>query len=130
MPEFLTLAEVIEIHRDQILRYGGNPGIHDLALLTSALAMPQAMFDGALLHQGHFEIGAAYAFHICQNHPFIDGNKGVGLAAVLVYLLLNGVKITDPRGELYDVMMETASGRKGKGEIALALKRLANQPPS
>ncbi len=126
MPEFLTLAEVIRIHRDQVTRYGGNPGIHDLSLLTSALAMPEAMFGGKLLHENHFERAAAYAYHICQNHPFIDGNKRVGLAAALVYLEINGIEITDTGEELYGMMMETASGRMGKAGIAATFKRLAN----
>ncbi|MGQ9532461.1 MAG: type II toxin-antitoxin system death-on-curing family toxin [Desulfotomaculales bacterium] len=70
---FLTLAEVVEIHRDQIERYGGRPGIRDLALLQSALAMPEASWQGEYLHADLYEMAAAYAFHICRNHPFVRG---------------------------------------------------------
>jgi death-on-curing protein len=73
-PVFLSLGDVIEIHRDQIARYGGDPGIRDLGLLQSAVAIPAAGFGGRFLHTDLFEMAAAYLFHISQNHPFIDGN--------------------------------------------------------
>ena len=72
---FLTLAEVIKVHLDQIQHYGGIAGIRDTELLESALAMPEASFGGERLHVDLFEMAAAYAFHICRNHPFIDGNS-------------------------------------------------------
>ncbi|MGV8075546.1 MAG: type II toxin-antitoxin system death-on-curing family toxin [Syntrophobacteraceae bacterium] len=74
-PEFLNLAEVIEFHRDQIDRYGGSPGILDMGLLKSALAMPAASFGGSFLHSDLFEMAAAYLFHIVLNRPFVEGNK-------------------------------------------------------
>ena len=77
-PIFLCLGEVVEIPRDQIERYGGSPGIRDLGLLQSALAMPAAGFGGRYLHTDLFEMSAAYLFHITQNHPFADGNKRTG----------------------------------------------------
>jgi death-on-curing protein len=58
-PVFLTLDEVVEIHRDQIRRYGGRAGIRDLGLLQSALAMPVARFEGEFLHKDIFEMAAA-----------------------------------------------------------------------
>ena len=74
-PIFLGLDEVIEIHRDQIERYGGHPGVRDMGLLQSAIAMPQASHGGKYLHADLFEMAAAYLFHIVQNHPFVDANK-------------------------------------------------------
>ena len=73
VPLFLTLAEVIEIHTDQIQRYGGQAGLRDLALLESAIAQPEASFAEEWLHADRYEMAAAYAYHLCQNHPFIDG---------------------------------------------------------
>ncbi len=84
-PDFLTLEEVIEIHDDQIARYGGARGIRDLGLLESALAQPQTMFGGAFLHTDLFDMAAAYFFHIIQNHPLMDGNKRVGAVTALVF---------------------------------------------
>ena len=118
------MAEVLIILQDQIRRYGGRYGVRDLALLSSALAMPSATYEGKYLHNGVFEMAAAYAFHICQNHPFLDGNKRTALAAALVFLDLNGIEIDDPKERLYDLMMEVAKGKKSKGDIARELDRL------
>ena len=63
-------------------------------------------------------MAAAYAFHLCQNHPFVDGNKRTGLASALVFLELNGISIDDPEGLLYQAMMNVASGSLDK--LALA----------
>lgn len=65
----------MEIYCNQIDLYGGAHGIRDLGLLQSALAMPSAGFGGEFFHIDIFEMAAAYAFHIAQNHPFLDGNK-------------------------------------------------------
>jgi death-on-curing protein len=72
-PVFLTLGEVIEIHHDQIERYGGDSGIRDLGLLQSAMAIPAAGFGGRYLHADLCEMAAAYLFHFTQNYPFVDG---------------------------------------------------------
>ncbi len=124
---FLTFAEVLIILQDQIRRYGGTYGLRDPALLSSALAMPSTSFEGQFLHKDLYEQAAAYAFHICQNHPFVDGNKRTGLAAALVYLDLNGIEVSDPKDGLYYLMMDVASGRKGKAEIAKALAKLSRK---
>jgi death on curing protein len=121
---FLTLAEVIEIHADQIQRYGGQAGLRDLALLESALAQPEASFAGEWLHRNQYEMAAAYAYHLCQNHAFIDGNKRTALAAALVFLELNGITILDPRGRLKNAMMRIASGKMSKADFAKLLKKL------
>lgn len=109
-PEFLSIAEVLEIHRDQISRYGGRPGIRDIALLQSALAQPQATFEGGYLHQDLIEMGAAYLFHITQNHPFYDGNKRVGAVSCLVFFILNGVEIELTEDKLATAVLKVASG--------------------
>lgn len=123
--DFLTLAELIEIHRNQIELYGGNPGIRDITLVSSAIVIPKSTFDGDFLHGGLLEMAAAYVYHIYQNHPFVDGNKRVALVAGLVFLELNGISIEDPRGELYSLMMRVAAGKTGKDAIAATLKRIS-----
>jgi len=122
---FLTLAEVIEIHTDQIQRYGGQAGIRDIELLSSAISLPHASFSGKLLHNDIYQIAAAYAFHISQNHPFIDGNKRTALASALVFLELNGISISDPEGRLYDAMIKLASGKLSKEKLATILQKLS-----
>ncbi len=121
---FLTLADVVEIHGDQIARYGGGTGIRDMGLLSSALAMPYTSFQGEFLHNDIFEMASAYAYYIRRNHPFVDGNKRTALAAALVCLDLNGVAISDPNGRLYEAMMSLASGQLGKAELAKILLAL------
>jgi len=117
-PIFLGLDEVIEIHRDQIERYGGTLGIRDLGLLKSALAQPSASFGDQYLHRDLSEMATAYLFHIVQNHPFIDGNKRVGAAVATVFLLLNDVEFNAPENEFEKLVLKAANGRAKKDEIA------------
>jgi death-on-curing protein len=117
-PVFLTLGEVIEIHRDQIERYGGDPGIRDLGLLQSATAMPAAGFGGCYLHTDLFEMAAAYLFHITQNHPFIDGNKRTGAMASLVFLSLNELDLEADEEEFERIVLGVAQGKIDKASVA------------
>lgn len=122
-PLFLSLAEALEIHQDQIARYGGTPGIRDLNLLKSALGMPAATFGGQFLHTDLHEMAAAYLFHLVQNHPFIDGNKRVGAAAALTFLVLNGLDFTAPEDDFAQMVLAVASGEMDKAGVAVYLKR-------
>ena len=122
---FLTLYEAIDVHMDLVSRYGGHPGTRDTDLLLSALAMPQASFGGEFLHRDIFEAAAAYAFHICNNHPFVDGNKRTALTCGLVFLELNAIETRDPDGTLYAAMIDVASGRLGKQQLADIFRTLS-----
>lgn len=123
-PLFLTLAEVIEVHTDQIRRYGGQDGVRNFGLLESALAQPEASFGGEWLQKDVYEMAAAYAYHLCQNHPFIDGNKRTALACALVFLELNGLSVRDPKGLLKDATLSIASGKTSKAKFADLLRKL------
>jgi len=118
-PLFLTLDEVLLIHADQVRRYGGRGGVRDLGLLRSALAMPQASFDGVYLHAEPAEMASAYLFHIARNHPFVDGNKRAALATALVFLALNGRRLEADDDDLTDLVMGVAEGRVAKAEAAV-----------
>ncbi len=124
-PLFLTLAEVIAIHSNQVKLYGGEPGVRDIALLESAISQAQVSFGGKWLHADVWEMAAAYAFHICQNHPFFDGNKRAALASALVFLQFQDIEILDPDSMLIDVMYGVAKGKVGKQELAGRLKALS-----
>ncbi|MBI2870977.1 MAG: type II toxin-antitoxin system death-on-curing family toxin [Candidatus Omnitrophica bacterium] len=117
-PVFLTLSEVIEVHSDQIRRHGGRDGLRDWALLLSALAQPEASFAAEWLHKDLFDMAGAYAYHICQNHPFIDGNKRAALACALVFLEVNGIGLLDPKGLLHDALIRVASGGMKKTDLS------------
>ena len=124
-PFWLELVDVVRIHVDQINRYGGLAGVRDFGLLQSAVAMPRASFEGERLHRDIFEMAAAYAYHIAQNHPFVNGNKRTALASALVFLDLNGVSIEDPKSRFYDVMIEVSTGAMGKQRLADVLRNSA-----
>lgn len=121
-PEFLRVDDVLQIHQDQIERYGGSPHLRDPGLLTSAVDAPRAMFDGKYLHGDLFEMAAAYLFHIVQNHPFVDGNKRTGTAAALVFLDLNGIDMAIDNDTLADHVLAVAQGRDDKKAVAAFLR--------
>jgi death-on-curing protein len=116
-PLFLTLDEVLEIHEQQIARYGGSSGIRDTAGLESAVATPQATFGGEFLHESIPAMAAAYLFHLCQNHAFIDGNKRVGANAAITFLLMNDWEPAFDEHELVEVVLSVASGVVGKPDL-------------
>jgi death-on-curing protein len=124
-PDFLSVEDVLLLHEEQLARYGGAAGVRDPGALDSAVAMPQATFDAQFVHEGLFAMAAAYAFHIAQNQPFVDGNKRTGLAAALVFLDLNGVAIADLEGKLYSAMIDLAERRLYKDGLAALLRELA-----
>jgi death-on-curing protein len=120
---FLTLDEVIALHSDQIERYGGRAGIRDLGLLQSALGTPSATFEGRFLHEGLHEMAAAYLFHVVRNHPFVDGNKRVGLMALLAFLGLNARRLDATPRDVEELVQGIASGRVSKAEAAVFVQR-------
>lgn len=122
---FLTYEEVLEFHTDQLRLFGGQDGIRDDGVLRSAIATPEASFDGVYLHADEFLMAAAYAFHIAEGQPFVDGNKRTGLNAALVFLELNGWSIDDPEVELYEGVIGLATGTYTKSGLAELLRRLA-----
>jgi len=125
-PDFLTMDEVLFLPRQQLDLYGGIDGIRDQGLLESALALPQATFFGEYLHPGIFQMAAAYAFHLAENQPFLDGNKRTGLMTALVFLDLNGFVVLDPEGRLYDAMIAIANKQMEKEQLARLLEELSH----
>ena len=126
-PLFLTLAEVLRIQAYQIERFGGEPGLRDSGLLESAIAQPQASYGGRFLHGDLYEMAAIYAFHICKNHPFLDGNKRTALATALVFLEVNGISLLDSSGGLAGAMEEIASSRLDKSGLARLFRQLPRE---
>jgi death-on-curing protein len=118
---FLGLDEVLVLHADQIERYGGSVGVRDLGLLESAVAAPEASFDGRYLHATLPEMAAAYLFHIAQNHPFVDGNKRAAAAAMIMFVYLNDLDLTCDEDDLYELTSGIASGAKSKADAAVFL---------
>ncbi|MBI4268003.1 MAG: type II toxin-antitoxin system death-on-curing family toxin [Chloroflexi bacterium] len=117
-PVFLELGEVIEIHDDQIKRYGGRAGIRDLELLKSAIAMPAAGFSGDYFHADIYEMAAAYLFHLVRNHPFIDGNKRTGAVASVVFLLMNGIELQADEDAFEKMVLSVVEGKSDKAVVS------------
>jgi death-on-curing protein len=115
---FLTLDDIIESHQNQIETYGGSHGIRDIGLLESAIAQPETSFGGQYLHAGIFQMAAAYIYHLVMNHPFVDGNKRIGLEASLIFLEINDENLSASDEELVDLVLKTTAGQVGKREIA------------
>jgi death-on-curing protein len=122
-PLFLTLDEVLGIHADQIRCYGGRPGLRDLGLLQSALAMPETTFEDEFLHGTVFEMAAAYLFHLARNHPFVDGKKRTALMSALVFLGLNDQRLDAQPDALYELVDGVAAGSVDKAEVSVFLRR-------
>jgi death on curing protein len=126
---YLTLGEVVELHRLVLAATGGAPGIRDLGALESAVAQPKASFGGSDLHPTLIEKTGALGFVLAQGHPFVDGNKRVAHAAMATFLLLNGTDIDATVDEQEHLMLGLASGRVSRSELVDWLRQHVTRPP-
>ena len=108
---FLTLEEVLELHRLVIVQSGGGSGVRDQNALDSALAQPRMTFGGADLYPTVVEKAAALAFSLVMNHPFVDGNKRSGHAAMETFLVLNGYEIVASTEDQEQIVLALAAGQ-------------------
>jgi death-on-curing protein len=127
---YLTLGEVVELHRLVLAASGGAPGIRDLGALESAVAQPRASFGGSDLHPTLIEKTGPLGFALAQGHPFVDGNKRVAHAAMATFLLLNGADITATMDEQEQLMLNLASGRMSRSDLVDWLRDHVTGPPS
>lgn len=114
MIRYLTLIEILELHRRILKQSGGAFGIRDMGLLESAIAQPRMTFSGEDLYSSLLEKAAALGFSIIMNHPFVDGNKRTGHAATEVFLILNGLEINASVDEQEHMVLAIASGKLGR----------------
>lgn len=113
MIRYLTLIEVLELHRKILEQSGGALGIRDIGLLESAIAQSQMTFGGEDLYPNLLEKAAVLGFSIIMNHPFLDGNKRTGHSATESFLVLNGMEINASVDEQELVVLAIASGELG-----------------
>jgi death-on-curing protein len=123
MIRYLTLVEVLNLHRQIIEQSGGALGVRDLGALQSALAQPRMTFSGEDLYPTLADKAAALSFSIIMNHPFVDGNKRTGHAAMETFLVLNGLEISDSVDEQEQVILALASGNSGRESFVEWLKQ-------
>jgi len=120
--KFIPSEIVHTIHSDLIDRYGGKSGLRDPKLLDSALAQPKMSAGGNYIHRTIFSKAAAYDFHICRNHPFIDGNKRVAFVLMDIFLQINGYLLIASEKDAYSIMIELANGHISKKQLSSWLK--------
>ncbi|PWM00089.1 MAG: type II toxin-antitoxin system death-on-curing family toxin [Clostridiales bacterium] len=106
----LTKQQIIVMHHALVMDTGGLDGLRDEGLLDSALAAPFQTFDTAELFQSVQQKAARLACGLIQNHPFLDGNKRIGVHAMLVFLALNGIFLSYTQDELSSVFLKIAAG--------------------
>lgn len=107
---YLTVGEVLDLYSRVMKQSGGGVGIRDLGALESAAAQPRMTFNGEELYSTILEKASALGFSLIQNHPFIDGNKRAGHAAMEIFLMLNGYEISASVDEQVDIILGVASG--------------------
>ena len=96
---------------------GGCAGIRDFSLLQSALRSPFATFDGADLYPTIEEKAACLGFSLIRDHAFIDGNKRIGAFAMLIFLDINGVKLTANNDDLTRIILDCAAGKADRYDL-------------
>lgn len=106
---YLTSEQILFIHTRLIAETGGSHGLRDLAQLESAVARPQATFDGKELFPDLFLKAAALLNSLINHHPFVDGNKRTGITAVALFLRANGRQLTARTTELEEFTMQAAT---------------------
>jgi death-on-curing protein len=114
---YLTLGEVVELHRRLLQATGGASGIRDFGALESAIAQPKATFGDVDLYPTLVEKAAALCFSLVQGHPFVDGNKRVGHAAMETFLVLNRTEMDAPVDDQERLMLDLAAGRIGRTDL-------------
>ena len=110
MIRYITVREVVALHGQIIERTGGSPGLRDGGALQSAVAQPRATYAQQELYPTISDKAAALGFSLIMNHPFVDGNKRIGHAAMEVFLLLNGFELKASTDEQEDIILQVASG--------------------
>lgn len=114
---YLSLPEVLDLHEKLMESTGGTRGLRDLAALESALAQPHVTFGGTDLYPNLMAKAAALCFSLVMNHPFVDGNKRTGHAAMETFLVLNGHELDAPVDEQERTILALAAGTLRRDEF-------------
>lgn len=114
---FLDVAAILRLHEERIIQFGGSPGLRDAGLLESAVL--RAEFKVQYEPDASIAVvTATLGFGLIKNHAFVDGNKRVGLAAMNVFLWLNGYRLTGPEQERVDVIQRVAASEMSESDLA------------
>ena len=105
----ILVDDILELHKNSIRDYGGSEGIRDFALLESAIARPFQSFDGITLYTDIYSKAAALLESLIVNHPFVDGNKRTGFAALVTFLYNYQVELTESEEEIYSFIIRIST---------------------
>lgn len=114
---FFDYDQVVKIHSLLVAKTGGTDGVRDKNLLESALKTPFQTFDGSELYQTILDKASQFCYSLIENHPFLDGNKRIGVHLTLLFLKLNGVELSYSQNELIEFGLNIASGKMNKEDI-------------
>lgn len=115
---YLTLREVLSLYRDVMQSSGGALGVRDLGGLESAIAQPRMTFGGEEFYSDIAAKAAALGFSLIMNHPFLDGNKRLGHAAMEVFLVINGFELEAEADEQEGVILQLAASKLNRESFA------------
>jgi len=130
MIRYLTLEEVLELHRLALEQSGGMGGVRELGALESAVAQPQMAFGGQDLYPSLAEKAAALGFSLVCSHPFMDGNKRIGHVAMETFLVLNGWELAAEIDEQEQLILRLAAGGLKRDEFVAWVQSHLRQRPS
>ncbi len=122
---FVTVEEAKIAHARQLTLFGGGDGLRDPGMLESAIHQPQQTFGGEYVYATIFEMAAAYWHGLTMNHPFVDGNKRVGVVVCEVFLNLNGYELTLSQRQVIDLGLELAQGNITREVLARIIDQSA-----
>jgi death-on-curing protein len=128
-PRFLSVDDVLALHAIAIEDQGGDPTLRDRALLESSIATPSQQFGGKFLHEDIPAMAAAYGFHICKNHAFVDGNKRAATAAMIAFLSDNGWSFDASADTAEPVILQLAAGSLEKSEFTDWARKQMHEKP-
>lgn len=117
-PRWIPADVARTLHAMQIVAFGGTSGILDGGFLESALARPKHLYHYEKPKPPLARLAASYAFGIVRNHPFLDGNKRMGLVTAFTFLKLNGIEVLATEEDAYQVFMSLASGSLSETELS------------
>lgn len=113
----LTEKHILQMHSLLIQETGGSEGVKDRRLLDSALNLPFQTFNGEDIYKTIRAKASRLAFSIINNHPFVDGNKRIGILSMIVFLEINGIEVDCTDDELIELGLGLASGKIDYGEL-------------
>ena len=114
---YFSKKQILQLHSSLVEKTGGIDGIRDENLLDSALNAPFQTFDSKELYPKISDKAAQLTFSLIKNHPFLDGNKRIGIHIMLVFLAINGINLSYSQQELIDLGLGIADSSISKNEL-------------